>query len=87
MGPGPGWAVANEVLWNCEADAVAVQSPWVCGANNSIGTIGENWGGYRKERPEGVWISHGKHVSPQSLYEAQLARRRKLQPGGVFDVK
>ncbi len=87
MGPGHGWAGVNEVLWNCEADAVAVQSPWVCGANYSIGTIGENWGGYRKERPEGVWISHGKHVSPQSLYEAQLARRRKLQPGGVFDVK
>ena len=87
MGPGHGWAGVNEVLWNCEADAVAVQSPWVCGANYSIGTIGRNWIGFRKERPQGVWISHGKHVAPQSLYESQLAHRRKLQPGGVFDIK
>lgn len=87
MGPGHGWAGVNEVLWNCEADAVAVQSPWACGANYSIGTIGEYWEGYRKNRPEGVWISHGCHVFPLSLYEAQLTQRRKLQPGGVFDVK
>lgn len=87
MGPGHGWAGVNEVLWNCEADAVAVQSPWACGANYSIGTIGENWIGFRKERPQGVWISHGTHVAPQSLYETQLLYRKKTQPGGVFDVK
>ena len=87
MGPGHGWAGVNEVLWNCEGAQVVVQSPWVLGRNYSVGTIGEKHPGYMKERPDGVWVSHGSHVEPASLYEAQLALRRRLQPGGVFDVK
>ena len=29
-----------------------------------------------EERPDGVWVSHGRHVEPESLYDWQLARRR-----------
>ena len=87
FGTGHGWSGVNEVLWNCRCAKVAVQSPWVCGRNYSIGTIGNKYEGRRKGRPDGVWVSQGEHVAPQSLYEAQLANRRKLQPGGVFDVK
>ena len=87
FGTGHGWAGVNEVLWNCQCSKVAVQSPWVCGQNYSIGTVGTKHSGRRPNRPDGAWVSHGKHVTPQSLYEAQLAHRRKLQPGGVFDVK
>lgn len=84
-GTGHGWAGVNEVLWNCECKKVAVQSPWVCGRNYSIGTIGTKYEGRRKGRPDGVWVSPGRAVAPQSLYEAQLAHRRKLQPKGIFE--
>lgn len=87
MGTGHGMAGVNDVLWNCECDRYAVQSPWACGANYSIGTIGEKRSGIHKNRPNGIEASKGVHVTPQSLYEAQLEHRRKLQPGGVFDVK
>ena len=87
MGPGHGWTETNAVLWNCEGSTIAVQSPWVLGKNYSIGTVGTKGKGYKADRPDGVWVSHGAHVSPASLYEAQLAARRTYQPGGVFDVQ
>ena len=80
FGTGHGWSGVNEVLWNCQCSKVAVQSPWVCGQNYSVGSIGTKYEGRRKNRPDGVWVSPGKAVAPQSLYEAQLAHRRKLQP-------
>ena len=29
-----------------------------------------------EERPDGVWISHGKHVEPRSLYDWQMEQRK-----------
>ena len=29
-----------------------------------------------EERPDGVWVSHGKHVEPESLYDWQYAQRK-----------
>ena len=88
-GSGQGWAGANNVLWNCVAQSMVVQTPWASAYNYSIGNVGEkNDGRFQNpKRPDGVWRSHGSHVEPYSLYLAQLELRCKLQPGGVMDVK
>ena len=31
-----------------------------------------------EERPHGVWVSHGKHVDPASLYDYQMEQRRAM---------
>ncbi len=88
-GTGHGWAGANQVFWNCEAaKGYAIQNPWASAYNYSVGNIGKKREGSFKTplRPYGVWVSHNEHVSPKSLYEAQLESRRKLQPKGVMDV-
>ncbi len=76
MGTGQGWAGANNVLWNCEAQTIVCQSPWVSARNYAIGCIGAKSEGPFTGRPDGVWRSPGRHVEPQSLYERQLAGRR-----------
>lgn len=98
-GHGHGWAGANMVFWNCEAESYIVQGLWTSATNYAIGCIGkksagwygqgshaewEKKGGYPKwlaiheyeERPDGVWVSHGKHVEPASLYDYQLKLRK-----------
>lgn len=82
-GTGQGWAGANQVLWNCNAQKVICLNPWMSAKNYSIGTVAQKHGS-KFIRPDGVWISHGQHVSPGSLYEAQLELRRLESPGGVF---
>lgn len=80
-GTGHGWAGVNFVLYNCEASKLCAQSPWVTGQNWCIGCIGNKVSGsynYKDNlgtRPDGIWQSHGTKVSPESLYEDQLARR------------
>jgi hypothetical protein len=76
-GTGHGWAGVNFVLWNCSARSVVCQSPWVCGQNWCIGTLGTKDAGRYDGRPDGMWISHGKHVEPASLYRHQLEIRKK----------
>ncbi|MDD6152092.1 MAG: glycosyl hydrolase family 28-related protein [Bacteroidales bacterium] len=89
-GTGHGWAGVNFVFYNCEATSYVVQSPWVTGQNWCIGCIGtkksttysnfkDNYG----PRPDGIWESQGSHVSPESLYESQLADR--LSKGILID--
>ena len=80
-GSGHGWPAVNCVFWNCTADKIDVMSPWIGGKNYSIGCIGEI---YQKikykdglKRPDAVWMSHGQHVEPRSLYRTQLANRIK----------
>jgi hypothetical protein len=87
MGTGHGWAGANQVLWNCKARTVVVQNPWTSAVNFSIGTIATKSNGTYSGRPDGVWVSPGQHVSPASLYEAQLQLRKERHPGGVFSVQ
>lgn len=96
-----GWAGTNDVAWNCSSSSFPdmswsygfiVQSPQVSGRNYCIGckgTIKTNTFDLDCSPPsaEGVFISHGEHVMPRSLYEAQLTLRNKEQPLGVFDVK
>ena len=76
-GTGHGWAGVNFVLWNCSARSVVCQSPWVCGQNWCIGALGTKDAGRYDDRPDGMWISHGKHVEPASLYRHQLEIRKK----------
>jgi len=73
MGTGHGWAGANNVLWNCDADSYQVETP----------AVAYNWAFGVKAlltppqpgMPEGQVISSGRHVQPQSLYQQQLQER------------
>jgi hypothetical protein len=77
MGSGHGWAGVTQVLWNCRAKTVIVQSPWTSGKNYSIGTKGERKPGVFNDRPSGVWEGHNEtNVFPRSLYVAQLMARQ-----------
>ncbi len=77
MGSGHGWAGVTQVLWNCRASNVAVQSPWTSGHNYSFGTKGEHTRGVFTDRPDGVWEGHNEtNVFPRSLYIAQLMARQ-----------
>lgn len=80
-GTGHGWAGANHVLWNCEGKEIVCQNPWNVALNWCVGGVGTKVGG-RLERPDGIWLSYGKHVEPASLYRYQLARKA---PGHVIN--
>lgn len=75
LGSGHGWTGAQQVFWNTKGRGkTAVQAP--PGAINwSIGHVGKRSRGRWKKRPQGIWISHKKHVSPQSLFVQQLIER------------
>jgi len=73
MGSGHGWAGAQKVFWNCEADSFVVQRPPTA-QNYAIGCIGEKKNGVF-ERDIGYWESHGKKVTPRNLYFKQLEDR------------
>jgi hypothetical protein len=73
LGSGHGWAGANSVVWNCQADYFVVQSPPTA-LNWAIGNVGEVqegdfWG------KQGEYVSHGIPVTPRSLYQQQLSER------------
>ncbi len=72
-GTGHGWAGAQKVLWNCEAESFVVQKP-PTSQNYAIGCIGEKRDG-RHARAAGYWESHGQKVRPRSLYFKQLEDR------------
>jgi hypothetical protein len=82
-GSGHGWAGANQVLWNCKASRVAVQSPWVSAKNYCIGLSGAKYAGRFSDRPDGVWEGLNQSgLVPESLYEAQIADRLVTHIGG-----
>jgi len=73
MGTGHGWAGANNVLWNCEADSYQVEAPPV--AYNWAFGVKASYEPPQLGMPEGQIGSSGKHVQPQSLYQQQLQER------------
>jgi len=83
MGSGHGWSMGWGVAWNCEAvDFVMQDPPGV--VNWMIGCIGESKPMPRPfnnepNLPLGTMDSHGTHVTPKSLYLAQLAERLGMQ--------
>lgn len=73
-GSGQGWAGAQILFWNCEADSIRCDAP--NGAMNwCVGSVGKKSEGGGNE-PFGIWDSHGVPVTPRSLYYAQLEDRR-----------
>src|SRR6185437_8652196 len=84
MGSGHGWTMAWGVVWNSSAATLVIQNP-PGAANWSIGTFGSEltapmkiFGMRRRDLPDlprGVIESPNRHVSPASLYRAQLAER------------
>jgi hypothetical protein len=73
MGTGHGWAGANYVAWNCEGTLICQRPPTA--QNWAIGQIGRKEPGAFGPRADGLWEHLGQHVTPQSLYEAQLRDR------------
>ena len=67
-GTGHGWAGANQVLWNCDADSITVEQPPTA-QNWAIGCVATNLVG------NGYWESKNQPVLPRSLYRAQLEER------------
>lgn len=82
-GSGHGWTMGWGVAWNCVAGTYIIQNP--PGTTNwAIGCIGkrEQTARYFDASPilpEGTFDSHGKPVSIQSLYLAQLEDRLGTQ--------
>ena len=76
-GTGHGWAGAQKVLWNCEAESYILQKP-PTSQNYAIGCIGEKREG-RYKREDGYWESHGQKVDPRSLYLKQLEDRLGIE--------
>jgi hypothetical protein len=66
-GQGAGWSAANSVFWQCSAARVDCYRPPT--ANNwAFGTWAQFAG-------DGYWGESNEHVTPRSLYYAQLADR------------
>jgi hypothetical protein len=75
MGSGHGWSGANYAAWNCEGSLVCQSPPTA--TNWAVGQVGKKEPGAFAPRPDGTWRSYGRHVTPRSLYLAQLAARPK----------
>lgn len=78
-GSGHGWTMAWAVAWNCVAQTYIIQNP-PGAANWAIGCTGnrEQTARLFDSSPilaEGIFDSHNKPVTPQSLYLAQLSDR------------
>ena len=78
-GSGHGWTMAWAVVWNSLAKTFIIQNPpgtlnWAIGCSGTRMQTARLFDSQPIE-PEGVFDSHGKQVSPQSLYLAQLSER------------
>jgi len=78
-GSGQGWDMGWGVAWNIDTPYLLVQQP-PGGANWCIGCIGQETSavesGTNKSVPNGYYDSLGTHVTPSSLYLAQMLDRR-----------
>ena len=80
-GTGHGWAGVTQILWNCQAERVAVQNPYVSGHNYAIGVSATKVAGRLKDRPDGIWEGlNKKGLTPASLYIKQLEDRQGAKP-------
>ncbi|MEM9446319.1 MAG: hypothetical protein AAGA18_13325 [Verrucomicrobiota bacterium] len=74
-GSGHGWAGAQIVFWNCEAESLICDTPKAA-MNFAIGCVGKRREGiWAPEAPAGFWESHNTPVTPRSLYYKQLEDR------------
>jgi len=70
-GSGHGWAGVTQVIWNCTAKRIAVQSPWDAGQNYAIGVKAIPDAGRFGDRPRGIWEALNKTMVIPSLFQAQ----------------
>ena len=80
MGSGHGWGTAWSVAWNCEAKSYVNQIPpgtcnWVIGSIGKSTPLRRPFNKVGPNLPEGIFDAHGTHVTPRSLYLAQLKER------------
>lgn len=73
---GAGWCAANSLFWQCSASRIDCQAP--PGANNWA------YGCWAQFSGNGAWSAVNNHISPRSLFHAQLAERLG-KPPGTFD--
>jgi hypothetical protein len=78
FGSGQGWDAGWSVAWNVESPNLLVQEPpgvnnWCIGCIGAIST--EVPPGGSSPAPNGIYESRGTHVTPASLYLAQLCDR------------
>jgi hypothetical protein len=86
-GSGQGWTVGWAVAWNVDTPFLLVQEP--PGADNwCIGCVGTEISAARPggsgNEPNGIFESTGTHVTPASLYLAQLCDR--LGPAALTNI-
>ncbi|MFJ2189702.1 hypothetical protein ACIOJE_17435 [Kitasatospora sp. NPDC087861] len=74
-GSGQGWAGANQVMWNANVGYYGVENPPTA-HNWAFGTVGKPVEG----KQNGVQVSTGTPVQPESLYAQQLAERGGAAP-------
>ena len=72
------WGVVENYVIGCIAEKRGGWYGQGSHAEHPDGRFSGGVDGNFEERPDGVWISHGKHVEPASLYLWQLERRREL---------
>ncbi|MGY5355644.1 DUF6298 domain-containing protein [Wenyingzhuangia sp. IMCC45467] len=79
-GRGAGWTAANSVIWETSASKIECYSPPTA-QNWAFGVWGQ-WAG------NGHWSDVNNHISPRSLFYAQLQNRLETLPFKpyVFDV-
>lgn len=65
---GAGWTAANSTLWQCSAATVHCFSPDAENRNRAYGVWAQFQG-------NGIWVSSNEHISPRSLFFAQLDKR------------
>jgi hypothetical protein len=88
MGSGHGWTIGWAVAWNCVAKSYVIQQPpgtenWAIGCLGNPETSGMPFG-HEPELPAGIFDSQGTHVTPASLYLAQL--RERLGPQALENI-
>ncbi len=65
---GAGWNTANSVFWQCTAAEIHCYSPAADAKNHAYGCWAQFSG-------DGVWSGSNNHISPRSLFDAQLTAR------------
>ena len=72
---GAGWNTANSLFWHCTAAEIKCFSPTEDAKNYAYGCWAQFSG-------DGEWAESNNHVSPRSLFSAQLAERLKTDVSG-----
>ncbi|MDO5447281.1 MAG: DUF6298 domain-containing protein [Prevotellaceae bacterium] len=69
---GTGWNSGNTLVWQCTASNIKCYSPDAENRNSGHGCWGALWG-------NAEWTSSNDHVSPRSIFYAQLEQRMKSE--------